>query len=271
MAFRRARNPDGRMSLGDHLRELRRRLLISAIAQVLGAIGGWYLYDPVNEHLTQPLQNNARSRGDESSIALNFAGLTAAFSQRVSIAIFVGVIVASPIWLFQLWAFIVPGLTKKERRISLAFIGATVPLFLSGSWYAYHTQPKSEQQLIRYTTEGAVNYPEAALYFSFVTRFILVFGLAFLMPVFLVALNVAHVFPASVMRRTWRPAFLIIFVFAAIATPTPDPFTMFLLAIPLCVLYLAALGVSTLIDRRRAKNKPDWATQDLSDEEASPL
>jgi sec-independent protein translocase protein TatC len=271
MAFRRARNPDGRMSLGDHLRELRRRLLIAAIALVIGAIGGWYLYDPVYEHLTQPLLDIARSRGDEKSIALNFAGLTAAFSQRVSIAIFVGVIVSSPIWLFQLWAFIVPGLTKKERRLSLAFIGATVPLFLAGCWFAYELLPKTVGILISFTPQGAVNYPEAALYFSFVTRFIVIFGASFVIPVFLVALNVIHVLPAAVMRRTWRPAFLIIFVFAAVATPTPDPFTMFLLAIPLCLLYLAALGIATILDRRRAKDKPDWASQDLSDEEASSL
>lgn len=259
------------MSLGDHLRELRRRLVISAVALVIGAIGGWYLYDPVYQHLTEPLLAIAKQRGDEASIALNFAGLTAAFSQRISIAIFVGVIVASPVWLFQLWAFIVPGLTKKERRISLAFIAATVPLFLAGCWFAYQTLPKAVQLLISFTPEGAVNYPEAALYFSFVTRFILVFGLAFLLPVFLVALNVARVFPAKAMRRTWRPAFLVIFVFAAIATPTPDPFTMFLLAIPLCLLYLAALGVATLLDRRRDKDRPDWSTQELTDDEASSL
>ncbi|MGA8980149.1 MAG: twin-arginine translocase subunit TatC [Pedococcus sp.] len=270
MAFRRARNPDGRMTLGDHLRELRRRLLTAAIALVVGAIGGWYLYDPVYEHLTRPLLDIAAERGDGNTIALNFAGLTAAFSQRVSIAIFVGVIVSSPVWLFQLWAFIVPGLTKKERNISLAFIAAAAPLFLGGCWFAYQTLPKAVQLLISFTPDGAVNYPEAALYFSFVTRFILVFGAAFLMPVFLVALNVVHVLPASVMRKTWRPAFVIIFVFAAIATPTPDPFTMFLLAIPLCVLYLGALGVATLIDRRRAKDKPQWA-EELSDDEASTL
>jgi len=270
MAFRRARNPEGRMTLGDHLRELRRRILIAAVALVLGAIAGWYLYDPVYSHLTQPLLDIARQRGDGKTIALNFAGLTAAFSQRVSIAIFVGVIISSPVWLFQLWAFIVPGLTKKERNISLMFIGATVPLFLGGCYFAYETLPKAVQLLISFTPDGAVNYPEAALYFSFVTRFILVFGLAFLMPVFLVALNVVHVLPASVMRRTWRPAFVVIFVFAAIATPTPDPFTMFLLAIPLCALYLGALGVATLIDRRRAKDKPDWA-DNLSDDEASAL
>ena len=259
-AFRRARNPEGRMSLGDHLRELRRRLVISALALLAGAVLGWYLYDQVYAHLTQPLLDIARQRGDEKTIALNFAGLTAAFSQRVSIAIFVGVIVSSPVWLYQLWAFIVPGLTRKERRVSLAFIAAIVPLFLAGCWFAYETLPKAVQILISFTPQGAVNYPEAALYFSFVTRFILVFGLAFLMPVFLVALNVAHVLPA---------ALLIIFVFAAVATPTPDPFTMFLLAIPLAILYFAALGVATVIDRRRAKDKPEWS--DVADDQASAL
>jgi len=271
MAFRRARNPEGRMSLGDHLRELRRRILIAAVALVIGAVAGWYLYDTVYDHLTAPLIAIARQRGDEHTIALNFAGLTAAFSQRVTVAIWIGFIVSSPVWLYELWAFIVPGLTRKERRISMAFIIATVPLFLGGCWFAYQTLPKAVQLLISFTPQGAVNYPEAALYFSFVMRFILVFGLAFLMPVFLVALNLARVFPASAMRRTWRPAFLIIFVFAAVATPTPDPFTMFLLAVPLCLLYLAALGVATLLDRRRAQNRPDWADQNLSDEEASSL
>jgi sec-independent protein translocase protein TatC len=271
MAFRRARNPDGRMALGDHLRELRRRILIAAIALLGAAIGGWFLYDTVYDHLTEPLLAIARQRGDEQSIALNFAGLTAAFSQRVSIAIWLGFILSSPVWLYELWAFIVPGLTKRERRISLAFIAATVPLFLGGCYFAYTTLPKAVQLLISFTPEGAVNYPEAALYFSFVTRFIVVFGLAFLMPVLLVALNVAHVLPASVMRRTWRPAFLIIFVFAAVATPTPDPFTMFLLAIPLCVLYLAALGVATIVDRRRSKDRPSWADEELADDQASSL
>jgi sec-independent protein translocase protein TatC len=91
------------------------------------------------------------------------------------------------------------------------------------------------------------------------------------MPVFLVALNMVRVLPASAMRRTWRPAVLVIFVFAAIATPTPDPFTMFLLAIPLCLLYASALAISTVLDRRRAKDRPAWADGELSDDEASSL
>jgi sec-independent protein translocase protein TatC len=269
MAFRRARNPEGRMSLGDHLRELRRRVLICAIALLVGAVLGWYLFDPVYDHLTQPLLNIAEDRGDSDSIALNYAGLTAAFSQHLSIAIFVGCIVSSPVWLFQLWAFIVPGLTKRERRISLAFIAAIVPLFLAGCWFAYTTLPKAVTLLIAFTPDGAVNYPEASQYFSFVTRFILVFGVSFVIPVFMVALNVIHVLPASTMRRTWRPAFVVIFIFSAIATPTPDPFTMFMLAVPLCLLYLGAIGVATLIDRRREKSKPQWA--DVADDQASAL
>ena len=271
MAFRRARNPEGRMSLGDHLRELRRRVLVCAVALVLASVAGWFLFYTVYDHLTEPLLEIARERGDARSIALNYAGLTAAFSQRVSIAIFVGCLLSSPVWLWQVWSFIVPGLTRKERRVSLAFITATVPLFLAGCWFAYYTLPKTVRILISFTPDGAVNYPEASLYFSFVTRFIVVFGLAFLMPVFLVALNMVRVLPASVMRRTWRPAVLIIFVFAAIATPTPDPFTMFLLAIPLCLLYASALAISTLLDRRRARDRPAWADQDLSDDEASSL
>lgn len=266
---RRKRDPEGRMSLGDHLRELRRRVLIAAVALLVGAVAGWLLFDPVYQHLTQPLANIAKQRGEGSLIDLNYAGLTAAFSQRLTIAIFVGCILSSPVWLYQVWAFVVPGLTRKEKRVSLAFIGATIPLFLGGCYFGYETLPKAVQILLGFTPEGAANLPEAALYFSFVTRFILVFGVAFLLPVFLVALNVAHVLPAHVMRRGWRPAVIIIFVFAAVATPTPDPFTMFLLATPLTLLYFAAVAIGTVIDRRRAQDRPEWI--DLPDDQASAL
>lgn len=266
---RRKRDPEGRMSLGDHLRELRRRVLICASALVAGAICGWFLFDPVYQHLTQPLADIAEQRGEDALIDLNYAGLTAAFSQRLTIAIFVGCILSSPVWLYQAWAFIVPGLTQKEKRVSLAFIAATIPLFIGGCYFGYETLPKAVQILLGFTPEGAANLPEASLYFSFVTRFILVFGLAFLLPVFLVALNVAHVLPAHTLRKGWRPAVIIIFVFSAIATPTPDPFTMFLLAAPLTGLYFAAVGIASIIDRRRAQDHPDWV--DLPDDQASAL
>jgi sec-independent protein translocase protein TatC len=134
---------------------------------------------------------------------------------------------------------------------------------------AYVTMPKALTLLYGFTPEGASNIQQTSDYFGFVTRFIMVFGLAFLLPVFLVALNVAHVISARGMLRTWRPAVFIIFVFAAVATPTPDPFTMFLLAAPLTLLYFAAIGVSFLVDRRREKAKPEWA--ELPDDQASTL
>lgn len=257
------------MSLGDHLRELRRRALICAGTVIVGSVVGWVYYIPVYQHLTEPLRAIARQRHEVNTINLNFAGITAAFSQQLTISIFVGVILSSPVWLFQLWAFIVPGLTKREKRISLAFIAAIVPLFLSGCAFAYWLLPKAVRILISFTPQGAVNYPEAALYFSFVTRFILVFGLAFLLPVFLVALNMMHVLTGRQMLKAWRPAVFIIFVFAAVVTPTPDPYTMLLLGAPLSLLYFAAVGIALTIDNRRLAAQPDWLG--VADDQASSL
>jgi sec-independent protein translocase protein TatC len=256
------------MSLGDHLRELRRRLFLSALALLAGAVVGWIYYDDVYRHLSSPFHDYKRSSGNDL-VSLNFGNATAAFSQHVSLSIFVGVLVSSPVWIYQLWAFIVPGLTKRERRVSLAFIAAIVPLFLTGCGFAYVTLPKALTLLYGFTPEGASNIQQVSDYFSFVTRFILIFGGAFLLPVFLVALNVAHVVSARSLLATWRPAIFVIFVFAAVATPTPDPFTMFLLALPLTALYFAAIGVAWLVDRRRARSKPEWA--DVPDDAASAL
>ncbi|MEO6020262.1 MAG: twin-arginine translocase subunit TatC [Knoellia sp.] len=257
------------MSLGDHLREFRRRLLMAAATLIVCSIIGWYLFDIIYDHLTAPIESIASQRGQGSLIDLNYAGLTAAFSQRLSLAIWAGTILSSPMWLWQVWAFIVPGLTKKEKRVSLLFIAAIVPLFLGGCWFGYTTLPKAVEILLGFTPEGAANLPEASLYFSFVTRFILVFGMAFLFPVVLVALNVVGVLPSQVMLKGWRPAIVIIAVFAAIATPTPDPYTMLLLMTPLVVLYFVAYGVARLLDRHRAKARPDWL--EASDDEASAL
>jgi Tat protein translocase TatC len=179
MAFRRARNPEGRMSLADHLRELRRRFLISAVAVLIGAVIGWVTYPRVYGALAAPF-NDYKTSHPHSVISLNFGNATAAFSQQVSISIFVGVLVSSPVWMFQLWAFIVPGLTRKERRISLAFIAAIVPLFLAGCGLAYVVLPKVLAVLYGFTPPGASNIQQVADYFSFVTRFILAFGCSFL-------------------------------------------------------------------------------------------
>ncbi len=266
--LRRKSDPDGRMALGDHLRELRRRLVISAVAIIALGVLGWIFYPDIYDTLAAPF-NDYKDAHPKSAISLNFGNATAAFSQQVSLSLFTGVIGASPVWLWQLWRFIVPGLTRKERNISLAFVSAIVPLFLAGCSLAYWVLPKVLDVLYGFTPDDASNIQQVADYFAFVTRFILAFGGAFLMPVFLVALNTIGVLPARVMLKAWRPAVFGIFVLAAALTPTPDAFTMFLMAVPLTVLYFGAIGVSFLVERGKRRARPDWV--EVPDDQASTI
>ena len=177
-------------------------------------------------------------------------------------AIFLGVIASSPIWLYQAWAFIVPGLTRKEKRLSMTFIATAVPLFLAGCYMALYSLPLVIGVLLDFASDGSANLQTLSDYISFVTRFILAFGFAFLLPVFLVALNLIGILPADRLAKGWRISVFAILVFSAMMMPTPDPFTMFLLAGPLIILFFVALGVCKLLDRRKAKDRPDWLEVD---------
>ena len=256
------------MSLGDHLRELRNRITIAGIAILIGAVVGWIYYNQVINALTKPLQDLQASRHD-GVVNINFAGMTDAFALQLTTSLFVGVILASPIWLFQIWGFIVPGLTKKEKLIARLFVVAAVPLFVAGCFFAFIMVPKAVAVLLGFTPEGAYNLQDGSQYLNFVLKFIVAFGCAFLLPVFLVALNLVGVLPAKVMLKGWRPAVMIILVFAAIMTPTPDAYTMLFLATPMVALYFASVGVAFLLDRRKEEHKPDWL--DVPDDEASSL
>jgi sec-independent protein translocase protein TatC len=265
---RRPKDPEGRMSLGEHFAEFRQRALKSALAVLIGAIAAGYFYDEIFAFLSAPF-NDYADANPKSTISLNFGEATSALSNLLSMSIFVGVIGSSPIWLYQAWAFVMPGLTRKEKRVSLAFMGATVPLFLGGVWLGYTILPQSLALLYGLSPEGTSNIQQTSMYFSFVMRFIMVFGLGFLFPVFLVGLNLLGILSAQRMLRGWRVAVVGVVIFAAAATPTSDPFTMFVFAGPLIVLYFAACGVAWLLDRRRAKARPDWL--DVADDQASVL
>ena len=268
--LKRKDNPEGRMSLVEHLLEFRDRLIKCAIALLVFAILGWFLFDFVYAHLTAPIEAVAKERGiDADKVALNFAGLTSAFSQRVNLAIWVGVILSSPVWLYQAWAYIVPALTRKERRVSMAFIGMTIPLFLAGCAFGYWMLPKAVRILLSFTPVNAYNLPEAALYFRFVTRLILVFGITWVMPVFLVGLMFVGAIPGRSLLKQWRPAVVTIFIISASVTPTPDPVTMFFMAAPLILLYFAAAIFGLRLDKRRAAAAPEWTH--VADDDASAL
>ncbi|MBW3085406.1 Sec-independent protein translocase protein TatCy [Austwickia sp. TVS 96-490-7B] len=250
------------MSLIEHLIELRNRVVVAAVAIAVGVIPGWMLYEPMFALLVRPLKD----RGGH----VNYAGLTDPFAVHLQMALSLAIILTAPVWVWQIWAFIVPGLTRREKRTAMAFIGVAVPLFLGGCALALWTLPMAVDVLVSFTPAAGDNIIGAPEYFTFLTRYILAFGFAFLMPVFLVALNVIGILPARVMLSGWRWAVIGNFVFAAMMTPTPDPWTMFILALPMCALFYGAYGVAWLLDRRRDRRRPSW-TRDVPDDQASSL
>lgn len=258
------------MSLADHLRELRNRTVVSVLAIVVASVVGWWQYDRIIGALNQPILDVAAEKG-LSSASLNFQGLTDPFSILVTVGLFVGLILASPVWLWQMWAFVVPGLTRREKRTAVAFIGVSVPLFVGGCVVGFLTLGRAVHALLSFTPASASNLLPADYYLSFVLKFILAFGCGFLLPVVLVALNLVHVLPARIMLKGWRVAVFLIFLFAAIMTPTPDAYTMIFMAVPLVVLFFLAVGVAALVDRRRARRAADTAWAGLADDEASSL
>lgn len=258
------------MTLAEHFREFRRRVIVSgvSVSAIAIAVGIWF-YWPIYWKLTEPWEQYKAANPD-TLIVLNFGEATSALSQRISLSIWAGVILASPIWLYQIWGFIVPGLTKKEKRWSLGFIAAMVPLFLTGVFVAFSILPTALLVLYGFTPPGASNLQDNAKYFAFVTRLILVFGIGFLLPVFIVALNLVGVLPSRTILGGWRIATLLIMVFAAVATPTGDAYTMLLLGGPLFALYLIAGLIARVIERRRERNRPEWA-KDVADDQPSAL
>lgn len=258
------------MTLAEHFKEFRRRIIISglSVSAIAMAVGIWF-YWPIYWKLTEPWEQYKAANPD-TLIVLNFGEATAALSQRISLSIWAGVILSSPIWLYQIWAFIVPGLTKREKRWSLGFIAAMVPLFLTGVFVAFSILPTALLVLYGFTPPGASNLQDNAKYFAFVTRLILVFGIGFLLPVFIIALNLVGVLPSRVILGSWRIAALLIMVFAAVATPTGDAYTMLLLGVPLLVLYIVAGFIAKFIEKRRERNRPEWS-KDLADDQPSAL
>jgi len=257
------------MALREHLVELRNRLLKASVALLLGALLGWFLYLPVLDALAEPVARVARESGRTAS--LNFSNVIGALDLRIKVSIFIGVIVSSPVWIFQLWAFVTPGLTRKERRYALGFMFSAVPLFLAGAYLAFRSVPTFVLFLLEFTPEDGSNVIDATLYLSFVMRVILGFGVSFLVPVVLVALNFVGLISGRSMVKAWRWVVVAAFTFAAIATPTPDILSMFLLALPLLFLFCVAIGIALLNDRRRRRASGEPDLSDLADDEASAL
>ncbi|MGC4174028.1 twin-arginine translocase subunit TatC [Demequina sp.] len=254
------------MPLREHLKEFRNRLILASIGILIGAVAGWFLYPYAFDFLAAPIVRATEESGQDAKI--NFGGLATALDMQVKMSLVIGVIISSPWWLYQLWAFIAPGLRKREKRYTIGFLGAAIPLFLAGVALSLWVYPRAAEILLGFTPEEGSNYLDAQLFMSFAMRLVLAFGIAFIFPVIMVALTAAGLVKSSTWLRGWRWAVMLIFLFTAIMTPTPDAITMIIMAIPMVGLFFAAVGVAKLFERSRKRRKAALAAEEAAAEGA---
>ena len=261
------------MPLVEHLRELRGRLVKAGLAILAGMVVGWIYYTAIFNWLSAPFEavvEQARSDGREITLALT--GVADPFVLQLQVSAVTGLLLASPIWLYQLWRFVTPGLRGNERRWAIGFVMVAVPLFASGVFLAYTVLPYGLEILFGFTPQNVENIVAVDRYLSFFIRMVIVFGVGFIAPLLLVLLNFAGVLTGKRLMSWWRWIIFGTFIFAAVATPTGDPINMLLLAGPIMLLMAIAIGVCLGNDRRRARRRrgePDYSEWD--DDEASPL
>ncbi len=236
------------MTLGQHLVEARKRLTWSALAILLASIGGWFLAAPVWAALSAPIIRVAEEQDREAAISYTTVG--EAFDTQLIIAITLGIVMASPFWLYQLWAFITPALHKHEKRFAIGFLAASIPLFLAGCTAGWLILPNIVSLLTGFAAENTQTLLQARTYLDFAVKLVLAIGIGFVLPVVLVMLNFARVISGMSILKAWRWAILAITAFTAIATPAADVVSMVLLALPMIGLYFLATAISILNDKR---------------------
>ena len=259
--------PGGQMALIDHLRELRARLLVSSVVLVAAVIVALFFYRPLLDIIQEPYSSGvAGIRKDiESEAVIN--GIATPLLLQLKICGLAAVIATCPVWLYQIWAFIVPGLRDNEKRWTRFFAAIAGPLFLLGVAVGYYVLPKGITVLLGFTPEGVTSLVDFNDYLSFFTRMLLVFGVAFEIPVFVVLLNLAGVVSGKALGKYRAWIVIGTFVFAAVATPSTDPFSMMMLAIPMTILFLVSEVIARTVDRRRGRKELD----NLDDDQASPI
>jgi len=260
------------MALADHLRELRARLLKVAVFLVAGMVVAWFFYDPLFDLLFEPYRYAQTILENEKGVdsLATIQGVGNPLLLRLKICALAAVVLGSPFWLYQIWAFIVPGLHASEKRWTRIFAAVAGPLFLAGVAVGYYVLPKGLEVLLGFTQAELQSLVEFGEYFRFFTRMLLVFGIAFEIPLFVVMLNLAGVVSGKALGAH-RPWIIVgTFVFAAVATPSTDPFSMIMLALPMTLLFLISEMVARTVDRRRAK-RDGGGFDGLDDDEESPL
>jgi sec-independent protein translocase protein TatC len=267
---KRQENPDGRMPLMDHLRELRNRVVKVAIAIIAGAIVGWVFYDRIWAFMQRPYcQAVGYCKVNTLGHSLFISNVMDGFYLHIKVSIIAGAIITSPIWLYQLWAFVAPGLYAREKRWTYAFLGSAVPLFALGCFFAFLAMSRGLKFFLS-MAGGLTALFTADSYIGYWIAMIVGIGLCFEVPLFLVILNMARVVTHERFRKWRRLIIFLVFVFAGIASPSPDPLTMLLLGGVVVVLVEAAELIIYINDKRYARNHPD-PYAGLADDELSPI
>lgn len=267
-----ASGPDGRMSLVDHFIELRTRVVRACVAIVIGMVIGYLVWHPVYKVLQRPFCTIPKDKrvtipglGDCPTF---YAHPLDGFQIRLKVSAIVGILLASPVWLYQLWAFVTPGLKRNERRWALSFVASSLLLFSAGVTAAYLMLPKALEFLLGAAGKGTFALLDISQYLSFVTRVMLLFGLSFEFPLVIVVLNLAHIVRHERLWSWRRMEIFLVTVFAAVVTPSTDPYTMLALASPLWVLYEVAALIAWAHDKR--VDAKTAALAEIAPDEAGP-
>ncbi len=258
------------MTLAEHLYELRHRVIVSLVAVLVTTAVAYGFHGQILHFITHPycsLPDHYRLVKDRCTLVVS--GVLDPFTVTLKLALYAGVLAASPVWLYQVWKFVTPGLYHHERRWATSFVAASVLLFGMGAAFAYFTLEKGLHFLLGFASGGLTSLLNFNSYLSFVVAMILIFAVSFELPLLVVMLNLVGVVSAERLRRWGRGVIFGIFVFAAVATPSQDPFTMSALAIPMCVLYGIAVVIATVHDRRVARRPALY--EDLADDELAPI
>jgi sec-independent protein translocase protein TatC len=249
-------SPDGSMTLFEHLRELRYRLIVASLAIILATSVSAFFYHELFALLRSPYDagiSDLRSNHPEAETTLVNIGLASPLKLAMQVCVVAGLVLSGPVWLYQLWAFIVPGLLAKEKKWALVFIGTASPLFALGVLTAYVVLPKAISVLLGFTAAGVSNLQDINTFLSFMLRLMVVFGIAYLVPLLVLMLNIVGVVKAEHLAKYRSLVIFGCFVFGAVATPSTDPFSMLALALPMTLLFLAAEAIAHVLDRRKAK------------------
>jgi sec-independent protein translocase protein TatC len=248
--------PDGTMTLFEHLRELRYRLIVSILAIIVGMVVAWFFRYDLLDILQRPyFQAIAalKAKHPDANTSLVNINLTSPLTLSLKVSALAGAIATAPIWLYQLWAFVVPGLLAKEKKWALVFIAAATPMFVGGVVVAYVVLPKAITVLLSFTQSGVTNLQDINAYLAFLLRLMLVFGIGFLIPLIVLMLNIVGVIKAKQMAKYRSLVIFATFVFGAVATPSTDPFSMLAVAAPMALLFLAAEVIAHILDRRKER------------------